>query len=677
MSKLMIVESPHKAKEIGKFLGSDYVVMASYGHIRDLPATGEEPGELVVGVAEDFSARYEIGERARGAVAKLRDAASKAERVVLATDPDREGEAIAWHLQQVLRLKNPERVTYQEITAKAVKAALAQPRGINLELVHAQEGRRVLDRLVGYAVSPILSKQSGQKLSAGRVQTPALRLVVEVEEQIRAFQQRLHYGAELAFAGGWKATWSIKPHLAEGEEYWTDMATATAVAGIRRLSVLAFTDGKASEAPPAPFTTSTLQQEGGKRFGLSVKEVMDAAQALFDSGLITYHRTDSPNFLEEGFALISAYAQQKGLPLAPERRQWKAKASAQEGHEAIRPVDFVVESAGSSENERKLYELIRMRALASQLADATYATRKVQLRALDGQPVNGKVPEFEAKGRVLVDRGWRVIYAGDAKDEGEGESDAEAELSNPIPVLAVGAEVVAETGRRLDRKTEPPKRYTEAGLVKKLEALGIGRPSTYASIIGNIQTRSYVVPGGPKGKHLVPTKTGEALVNAVRGKCRFADYDFTAAIEDELDQVATGNRPASAVVGTAWRQLEGELPKLQMGSTGEPEHKCPDCGRAMRRIKGASGFFWGCTGYSADPPCKTTLPDARGKPGKRVEASAEHKCDDPACGKPLIHRVKKATKANKGFDFWGCSGFPTCKRSYKTGPDGKPIMNGK
>ncbi len=677
MSTLMIVESPAKAKSIGAYLGGDYVVMASYGHVRDLPATGQEPGELTVGVDKDFGARYEIGnDRAKATVSRLREAAKKATRVVLATDPDREGEAIAWHLQQVLNLKNPDRVTYQEVTSTAVRAALAKPRTINFELVHAQEARRVVDRLVGYTVSPRLSKLAGEKLSAGRVQTPALRLVVEREREIRGFKVQQHYGAELAFSGGWKATWTVKPHLANGAEYWTDKDVATRISGVRRLLVHGFTDGKAKEAPPAAFTTSTLQQEGGKRLGLSVKEVMDAAQGLFDSGLITYHRTDSPNFLDEGYGLISAYAQEAGLPLAPERRSWKAKAGAQEGHEAIRPTKFAVEAAGATENERQLYALIRMRALASQLADATYATRTVQLRALDADPVNDVLPGFEAKGRVLIDRGWRVLYAGDAKDEGEDASEDEQALSNPIPQLEVGTEISAENGRLLEKKTAPPKRYTEAGLVKKLEELGLGRPATYASILGNIATRSYVTVEGGKHKVLAPTQTGERLIDAVVGKCRFADYDYTAGMEDELDQVAAGNRPYVDVVGAAWRQLESELPGLQM-TAAEPEHKCPDCDRGLRRIKGANGFFWACTGYSADPQCKTTLPDARGKPGKRVEASAEHKCDDPACGKPLIHRVKKETKAAKGYDFWGCSGFPTCKRNYKTGPDGKPVMNGK
>lgn len=670
MKTLMIVESPKKAKEIGNFLGPDFNVMASFGHIRNMPRTGEEPGELTVGVGQDFSVRYEVGERERAQVSRLKEAAAKASRVVLATDPDREGEAIAWHLQEVLKLRRPDRVTYQEISEKAVRAALAQPRVIDLDLVQAQEARRVLDRLVGYTVSPLLSKQAGQKLSAGRVQTPALRLVVEREREIRAFTQRLHYGAVLAFEGGWKCTWITKPHLPEGEEYWTDAEAASQVAGILSLSVVSFADGQTSEAPPAAFTTSTLQQEAGKRLDMSVNDVMQAAQGLFDSGLITYHRTDSPNFLDEGYAQICAYAQQAGLPLAAERRRWKAKAGAQEGHEAIRPVDLSKETGGANESEQRLYELIRLRALASQLEDAAYATRKVELKATGAAAINGVVPTFEAKGRVLLQPGWRIAYSGDAKDEDEGETAAEQELSNPIPVLVEGAEITASGGSRVDKKTRPASRYTEAELVKQLEARGIGRPATYGAIISTILGRGYVVNAGPKGKHLEPTATAETLVDALVGKCRFADYDFTASVEDQLDDVAAGKSAYGTVVAEAWKQLEGELSGLKIAQA-PPEHACPDCDKGLRRIKGANGFFWGCTGY---PECKTSLPDSRGKPGKRPEASKEHFCSADGCGKPLRHQVKKKSKASDGYDFWGCTGFPSCKSTYRTGEDGKPVM---
>lgn len=625
MTILMIVESPHKAKEIGKFLGAEYDVRASYGHVRDLPAKGQEDGELVVGISREFAARYIVGERSRGAVKKLKDAARRADRVVLATDPDREGEAIAWHLKQVLGLKDADRVTYQEISAKAVRAALAQPRKIDMALVRAQEARRLLDRMVGYTVSPILSGQSSQSLSAGRVQTPALRLVVEREREIATFVPMNHFGVELGFDGNWKAQWVIKPHLQEGEEYWMDGEAASELARCRRLRVEDFADGRAFEAPPAPFTTSTLQQEASKKLGMKVKEVMDAAQSLFDSGHITYHRTDNPNFLDEGHGLIRAYANGAGLPLADKPRTWKSKAGAQEGHEAIRPVDLEKEAAGATDAQRRLYQLIRCRALASQMIDAEYATRTVRLQSLDAAPIRGVTPSFVAKGRVLTNPGWRKVY-GVGVDEDDDE-DRASEHSNPIPVLQKGAEVTATSGRRLDKVTKPPQRFTEADLVKELEARGIGRPSTYASIIGTISGRAYVVSAGPKGKYLAPSDTGCAVVDALVGKCQFADYEFTANIETELDEVAAGQRQYKTILQASWTQLEGELAGLKVDLPEEPQHACPDCGKPLRRRKGKKGFFWGCSGY---PECNVTLPDARGKPGARSEGGGRSGSGGPS-----------------------------------------------
>jgi DNA topoisomerase-1 len=621
MTVLMIVESPHKAKEIGKFLGAGYDVRASYGHVRDLPPKGQEDGEIVVGIGRDFSARYIVGERSRGAVKKLKDAAKRADRVVLATDPDREGEAIAWHLKQVLGLRDVDRVTYQEISEKAVRAALANPRRIDMDLVKAQEARRLLDRMVGYTVSPILSAQSTQSLSAGRVQTPALRLVVEREREIAAFVPQKHFGAEVGFEGGWKAQWMTKLHLREGEEYWLDGEIAAKVAQSRLLKVDDYADGQAREAPPAPFTTSTLQQEASKKFDLKVKEVMDAAQGLFDSGHITYHRTDSPNFMEEGHSLIRAYAVSAGLPLADAPRTWKSKAGAQEGHEAIRPVDLSKESAGGTDAQRKIYQLIRRRALASQMIDAEYATRTARLEALDVDRVNGKAPKFTAKGRVLTNPGWREVYGSTVDDEVGDDAH-----SNPIPRLEIGSEIRATSGRRLDKATKPPQRFTEAGLVKELEARGIGRPSTYASIIGNISGRNYIEATGPKGKYLAPSKTGCAIVDALAGKCQFADYEFTANIETELDEVAAGQRQYKMTLQTSWRQLESEIGGLKVSLPDEPKHSCPECGQMLRRRKGKKGFFWGCSGY---PDCNVTLPDARGKPGEKA-ASSNGKAGGPS-----------------------------------------------
>lgn len=675
MSKLVIVESPGKLDALRGYLGAGYEVAASYGHVRDLPATSDETDELVAGIGRNYRPRYVATDKGQGRLARLKELAARADTVLLATDPDREGEAIAWHLKDALQLRNEQRITFNEISQSAVRAAVANARPLDMDLVQAQEARRVLDRMVGYAVSPVLSRQAGQKLSAGRVQSPALRLVVDREREIRGFRERRHFGAELTFEGGWTAQWLVKHHLDEGEQYWLDADAADLVAGIRELVVGDFEDGTAREAPAAPFTTSTFQQEASKRLGLKPKEAMAAAQALFDKGWITYHRTDSPNISAEGHQKICTYAEGEGLRVIDQARQWKSKAGSQEAHEAIRPVDVAIPEAGETDVERKVYALIRSRALASVLPDAEYATRKVVLSAAGSETVLGVTPRFEGRGRVLTEAGWRVAYGGDARDEGEEQSDEEAALSNPIPHLKIGATVTAQAGRRLDKKTKPPRRYTEAGLVKALEERGIGRPSTYAAIIDNITARSYVVAAGPKGKFLEPTATGEALVDALASKCAFIEYEFTASLEDELDEVAGGKRSYDAVVSAAWRQLSSELDGLQVAI--KPEHECPECGKGLSRRKGSNGFFWGCTGY---PDCKVTLPDNRGKPGERKPppALSSFTCTREGCGKPLIRRQGK-TKAKKGqpakeYDFYGCSGFPKCDASYQTGGDGKPRL---
>lgn len=677
MSKLVIVESPGKLDALRGYLGAGYEVAASYGHVRDLPASSEKTDELVAGIGRDYRPRYVATDKGKGRLARLRELAAKADSVLLATDPDREGEAIAWHLKDALRLRNTQRITFNEISRTAVTAAVASARSLDMDLVQAQEARRVLDRMVGYAVSPVLSKQSGQKLSAGRVQSPALRLVVDREREIRAFRERRHFGAELSFEGGWTAQWLVKHHLADGEEYWLGAEAADRIAQTRELVVGDYEDGTAREAPAAPFTTSTFQQEASKRLGLKPKEAMAAAQALFDKGAITYHRTDSPNISAEGQQKLCAFAEGEGLRVVDKPRHWKSKAGSQEAHEAIRPVDVAIPEAGGTDVERRVYALIRSRALAAVLPDAEYATRKVVLSATGPETVAGVTPRFEGRGRVLTEAGWRVAYGGETRDEGEEQSADEAALSNPIPELEIGASVIAQGGRRLDKKTKPPRRYTEAGLVKALEERGIGRPSTYAAIIDNITSRSYVVAADAKGKFLEPTATGEALVDALVSKCAFIEYEFTATLEDELDEVAGGKRSYDAVVNAAWRQLSSELDGLQVAI--KPEHPCPECGKALARRKGSNGFFWGCTGY---PDCKVTAPDNRGKPGERKAPPAPtgFHCEKQGCGKPLARRQgkSKAKKGQKGreYDFFGCTGYPKCDATYQTGPDGKPVFGG-
>ena len=401
---LVIIESPGKKAKLESILGADYIVRASFGHIRDLP-------EREIGVkAPDFRPTYVVSDdRAKITVKRLKEDARSVDRVLLATDPDREGEAIAWHIADELKLKNPERSAFTEITPKAVQKAVHAPRFLDMNLVHAQEARRVLDRLVGYQVSPALSDKTGQKLTAGRVQSPAVRLVVEREREIRAFVPTTHFGAALIFHAPttWRAMWV--PELTEGQEYQLDEALAQSAADVKQVRVLAFEDGTSKSAPPAPFTTSTLQQAAQVKFKFKPKKTMELAQKLYEQGVITYMRTDSPNLSEDAFALIAEYAKENGLPVREERRQWKAKGNAQEAHEAIRPAYIANTDGGETEDEKALYRLIWSRAVASQLAEATYATRTAQLESIEAI-ASGGAARYQARGRTLVDKGWKTLY---------------------------------------------------------------------------------------------------------------------------------------------------------------------------------------------------------------------------------------------------------------------------
>jgi len=647
--KLMIIESPGKIEKLSAILGDGWKIAASVGHVRDLP-------QKEMGVAApDFKPSYELTERGEGVVAKLKNLVKQADSVYLATDPDREGEAISWHLQQCLKLSNPLRVTFNEITANAVKAALVSPRTIDVKRVAAQEARRVLDRLVGYMVSPELSRQTGERLSAGRVQSPAVRLVVERERAIKAFKVTNHFGAALFFAdaktsGEWSAEWLTKPKfVTEDNPYFMDRAFAAAVAEVKAVVVKSFDESEAKRSPPPPFTTSTMQQAASVALGLDPKAAMDAAQKLYEQGHITYHRTDNPNVSDDSLGDIYAVAVKLGLDMADEPRKFKAPAGAQVGHPAVTPTHWEVEEAGETSEQRALYKLIRLRAIACQLADARYAVRTVRLEA--AQPVGGKDVEFEARGRTLVYQGWLKLIAGDQTEEEDGEG---KEPSNPIPVCEPGERLDVARGKLLEKKTKPPSRYTQATLVKKLESEGIGRPATYAAIMDNIVTRAYVKTDK---KYLVPTATGELIVDSLVGKFEFLDMGFTREIEESLDRIALGEAGYKAVIAKVHDQLNRELSTLQVSAT--PKHPCPECGKPLRRIPGKSGHFWGCSGH---PDCSVTLPDEGGKPGQKkpVEVS-NFAC--VKCGKPLIHRVKKG---KGGYDFWGCSGFKEgCKASYE------------
>ena len=659
MTTLVIVEAPGKLKKIRDILGANYRVEASVGHVRDLP-----PADMGVDTT-DFRPRYEKTKRGKDVLAKLRTAVDRADNVLLATDADREGEAIAWHLADALKLKHPQRITYQSIAEQPIKEALKKPRPIDMQLVHAQEARRVLDRLVGYTVSPILSDQAGQTLSAGRVQSPALRLIVELERAIRAFKPTRHYGAVLHFAGGWTATWDTAPHLADGVAYFTDADFAEKVAKVRDVRVSGFEDGQSTSAPPAPFTTSTLQQAAEVALKLKPKAAMDVAQKLYEQGAITYHRTDAPNLSADGYEQLAQYAASAGITLAKQQRVWKAKAGAQEAHEAIRPAHFEEREAGETAEQQALYRLIWTRAVASQMPEAVFAVRTATLDALE--PVDGQCVRFVARGRTLTEQGWKAIYD-DAQDPDLSVADDADESTNPVPPLVIGDTAHAGRGELKSKTTQAPARFKQSTLVKELERLGIGRPATYAAILENITSRGYLDVDS-KG-FLSPLATGEAVVDALVGKCQFIELDYTRELEDQLDAIAAGKAMYLPVIGSAYRQLIAETSGLQCTVAPAPTNPCPACAKPLRRRSGPRGFFWGCTGY---PDCVVTLPDDDGKPGERKAAapiSNEHRC--PQCDKPLAHRT--GTSAKGKYDFWGCTGYPKCRATYRSDDDSNPII---
>ena len=716
MTRLLIVESPNKVKHIEHHLGDGWQVAASAGHVRDLP-------QNEMGVAgPDYWPQYVNTDRGGAVIVRLRKLAQSAREVWLATDPDREGEAIAWHLAQVLGKEHVyKRVTFNEISKTAIHKAIAAPRQIDRRLFLAQQGRRVLDRLYGYKVSPALGNKLGQHgLSAGRVQSVALRLVVEREEAIRNFKKVKHFGVLLSFAssnsspdnGQWSARWTppltVQPgkdaHLSPADNadetpLVTDRAIAEAVLAAARQGVVVtdFTEKTQARKPPAPFTTSTLQQAASVQLHLGVNATMQAAQALFEAGLITYHRTDNPNLSDDGIQAVWALLRQRGqdayIPEKP--NTWKAKDGAQEAHEAIRPTDFSLYKGadcaerGVNAMQIQLYQLIWRRAVASQMKAAQFKVRSATLvttapvAALDAvaapaDGVPGQQPAtFVARGQEMIFAGWmRLAQGGD--ETGEKKIEGEEDASGLLPLLRVGDHHTPQDGRVLELETKPPGRFSEAGLVKKLEAEGIGRPATYAAIIGTLTGKGYVET---VNRFFVPSALGEAIVNGLRNRFDFMEVGYTKGMEDELDAIAAGKADYQQVVAHYDQALDGQLAQFTQvdlprfagaGTEDSATYPCPDCGDGvLRRLKSKAGFFWGCSNYNREGnPCKATFPDNKGKPGQRPEQSHDHPC--PACGKGYLQRRAGNNDGKPGV--WGdkpASGQASSKPA--TGkPSGKP-----
>ena len=673
---LVIVESPAKAKTIGKYLGKQYVVKASLGHIKDLPKK-----DLAVDVERDFTPRYEVIEGKKKLIAELKQAAKDVDSIYLAADPDREGEAICWHLKEELEPKKAGkpaifRVMFNEITANAVKKAFEKPLSVNVNLVDAQQARRVLDRLVGYKISPLLWDKVRRGLSAGRVQTVALRLIVEREREIRAFQKQEYWTIDVSLNA--KKPPVLTARLNKKGEVTPEIANEQTASGIvADLAGAAYTVKSVSTRekrrnPVPPFITSTLQQESSRKLRFSVKRTMMLAQSLYEGkelgkegavGLITYMRTDSTRVADDALAEVRTFVTDRyGASYIPESPNvYKTKKDAQDAHEAIRPTSVLrtPESLEKflAEDELKLYRLIWMRFVASQMNPAVFDQTTIDISAI------GKSKEtylFRATGSVPKFDGFLKVY-----EEGKDQKDEDdEELKHKLPAVTEGEKLRFKEILPEQHFTEPPPRYNEATLVKKLEADGVGRPSTYASILTTIQERDYVTKEGGKFK---PTELGMVVADLLLESFNdLFDVKYTARMEEELDEIEDGRIEWRAAMAEFYDRFTKNLEHAAQNMTDikrmeEPTDLiCEKCGKPLVIKWGKHGRFIACTGY---PECTNTREVAAefrdGDEAGLSEQDEQEYCEN--CGRPMV------LKKGRFGQFYACSGYPDCKTTKQLG----------
>lgn len=655
-SKLVIVESPAKAKNIKGYLGDGYEVIASMGHVRDLPAA-----RLSVDIEHDFQPKYAVIKGKESLVNELKTKADKAEYVYLATDPDREGEAISWHLANILDLKmtDKNRVTFNEITKSGVKNGMEHPRQIDIDLVNAQQARRILDRLIGYKLSPFVSQKIRRGLSAGRVQSVALRLVVDRENEIRAFKPEEYWTIDAKFtnpperknfsatliqdADGNKVDTDKNKILSkeQSDKILSDLENAQyIVENVKK--------GTRKKNPAPPFITSTLQQEASRRLSFQARRTMKAAQELYEGvdvkglgtvGLITYMRTDSLRISDEaraaGNEFIRSKYGEKYLPSSP--RIFKTRGNAQDGHEAIRPSmpDVTPENVKDSltSDQYKIYKLVWDRFIASLMSCCIQETMKVEINA------NGYL--FSANGYTVKFDGFTVLY--EEKTDDLQKKDNES----PLPPVAKGDILKLKSILGNQHFTQPPARYTEASLTKALEENGVGRPSTYVTITSTILSKEYVVR---EGKQFVPTELGEAVTNLLKERIpNIVNVKYTSKMEDDLDKIDSGEKNHIDMIRLYYDDFEEPLEKAKKDMQGvkiklkeeETDVICEKCGRNMVVKVGRFGKFLACPGY---PECKNAKP---------LVTKTSAKC--PVCGGDVIEK-----KTKRGTPFYGCSNYPKC-----------------
>ena len=633
--KLLIVESPAKAKTISKYLEGKYTVKASVGHVRDLPKSNKKAIDIEGG----FIPHYEISKGKEKVVSEIEELAGKADEILLATDPDREGEAIAWHLSELIKNEvaksKVKRVTYHEITKEAIKEALEHPRLIDQNLRRAQEARRVLDRLVGYDLSGLIWKKVRYGLSAGRVQSPALRIIVEREREIRAFKPETFWviSANVESKTGGQFTL-----LCVEEPRDKTLVDKILEVGNREPWIVTdLSETEAKRSPKAPFITSTLQQAASSRLGFAPSRTMGIAQKLYEAGLITYMRTDSTTLSAQALGQIPAVIEKKfGKGLSEARTFAKKSKNAQEAHEAIRPTDLSTDSAGATDEAKKLYELIWARTIASQMTNAKILRSKISVKV-----GTGEIPDFAINGTRVLSQGWLLA---DPDARGEDVELPKVTLNEKLKLLELNTS---------EKQTEPPPRYSEAGLVKELEKRGIGRPSTYASIIKTIEDRGYVTK---ETKALKPTDTGEVVSGFLEDN--FPTYisdTFTAEMEDKLDDIALGAREYEKTLSEFYKPFLEEVKskeKMEKATNlgeGPKEFPCPLCKSPMIIKLGKTGRFLSCSKF---PDCL----GARAIDGKELEGPKEtgEMCPECKTGK-LIERDGKFGR------FIACNNYPKCK----------------
>jgi len=641
--KLLIVESPSKAKTIEKYLDGAYTVRASVGHIRDLPKSNKN----AINIEDGFIPNYEISKDKEKVVHELKTLGEKSNEILLATDPDREGEAISWHLKELLdtdkKIKaSIKRVAFHEITKEAVSEAIKNPRDIDQNLVKAQEARRVLDRLVGYDLSGIIWKKVRYGLSAGRVQSPALRIIMEREREIRSFIPEKYWTINGLFQTNNKE----KINLSCSEEP-KDEKLVEKILDLGKKENWIIKDIKESEqkrSPRAPFTTSTLQQTASTRLGFSPSRTMGIAQKLYEAGLITYMRTDSTNLSSQAVTQILFLVEKKYGKEYAEKHFYKTKSkNAQEAHEAIRPTHIDDLNAGHTEEQKKLYKLIWERAVSSQMSDAKLIKTKITANI-----ESDKIPDFIVNGSQVLFPGWLVC---DYSARGE---DVE------LPSVKIGDKLDLIELESKEKSTEPPNRYTEAGLIKELESRDIGRPSTYASIIKTLEDREYV---RKEGKTLFPTDTGDVVSTFLEDNfSKYISDTFTAKMEDELDDISNGKKEYVKTLKDFYIPFQKEvkekdkLAKATNMGEAPSDIKCPKCESNMIIKLSRSGKFYSCSRY---PDCD----GSRTLEGKELEGPKEtgEKC--PLCGDKTGKNGggKLVVREGRYGSFISCSRYPKCK----------------